>query len=90
MKVVNVDELRAAMHHAAFEEDSDLQKWDGGCWIRYKMFENVMDSMPAVDAVEVVRCKDCCYYNGNMSYCDIDHYAVSDGYCHSGVRHADA
>lgn len=53
-------------------------------------WEDVLDEMPAVDAVEVVRCKDCCYYNGNMSYCDIDHYAVSDGYCHSGVKHADA
>lgn len=53
-------------------------------------WEDVIDEMPAVDAVEVVRCKDCCYYNGNMSYCDIDHYAVSDGYCHNGVRHVDA
>lgn len=49
MKVVHVDELRAAMYHAAFEEDSDLQKWDGGCWIRYKMFENVLDSITTMD-----------------------------------------
>lgn len=49
MKVINVDELRAAMYHAAFEEDSDLQKWEGGCWIRYKMFENVLDSILVID-----------------------------------------
>lgn len=63
MKVINVDELRAAMYHEAFEEDSDLQKWDGGCWIRYKMFENVLDSILTIDIpdtdAEVVRCEDC-------------------------------
>ena len=49
MKVINVDKLRAAMYHEAFEEDSDLQKWEGGCWIRYKMFENVLDSILTID-----------------------------------------
>lgn len=39
--------LRDAMYHEAFEVDSDLQKWDGGCWIRYKMFENVIDDVPS-------------------------------------------
>lgn len=39
--------LRDAMYHEAFEVDSDLQKWDGGCWIRYKMFENVIDKIPS-------------------------------------------
>lgn len=37
-----VDKLRAIMYHKAFEEDSDMQKWDSGCWIRYKMFENAL------------------------------------------------
>ena len=39
--------LRDAMYHEAFEVDSELQKWDGGCWIRYKMFENVIDKIPS-------------------------------------------
>lgn len=47
-------------------------------------WEDVLDEMPTVDAVEVVRCKDCRFYNGNMRYCDHDHYAVSDGYCNYG------
>lgn len=38
--------LRRAMYHEAMEKDSDEQKWDSGCWIRYKMFERVVDSMP--------------------------------------------
>lgn len=39
--------LRNAMYHEAMEKDSDEQKWDSGCWIRYKMFERVLDSMPS-------------------------------------------
>lgn len=37
-----------AMYHEAFEKDSDEQMWDGGCWIRYKMFERVIDSIDTV------------------------------------------
>ena len=45
--LISRKELRNAMYHEAFEIDSDLQKWDGGCWIRYKLFENVIDSIPS-------------------------------------------
>lgn len=60
-KYIDVNELRAMMYHGAFEEDSGLQRWDGGCWIRYKMFENALEQIGAADVVEVVRCKDCKY-----------------------------
>ncbi len=39
--------MREAMYHEAMEKDSDEQKWDGGCWIRYKMFERVIESIPS-------------------------------------------
>ena len=39
--------LRKAMYHEAMETYSYDQKWDSGCWIRYKMFERVIDSMPS-------------------------------------------
>ena len=44
--------LREAMYHEAFETDSDMQKWDSGCWIRYKMFENAIESAPTIDPVK--------------------------------------
>lgn len=47
---------------------------------------DVLEEMPTVDAVKVVRCKDCAYYNGNNHYCDFDHYAIFNGYCYNGVR----
>lgn len=43
--------LREAMYHEAFEMDSDMQKWDSGCWIRYKMFEKHLKDAPSVPAV---------------------------------------
>lgn len=51
--------LRETMYEEVFLKDSDYQRWDSGCWIRYKLFERVVDSMPTIDAVQVVRCKDC-------------------------------
>lgn len=59
MRLVDIDALSHEMYHLAFETDSNMQKWDGGCWIRYKMFEKCRDNAPTIDAVPVVRCKDC-------------------------------
>lgn len=50
-RYIDADELRKRMYHDAFEVDSDMQKWDSGCWIRYKMFENAIDDAPTVDVV---------------------------------------
>ena len=47
-RLIDADELRAAMYHNAFEKDSDMQRWDSGCWIRYKMFEKVIEAAPTV------------------------------------------
>lgn len=46
---IDVDMLCEKMYHEAFETDSDEQRWDSGCWIRYKMFERVVNSMPILD-----------------------------------------
>lgn len=48
MRLIDADALRAAMYHEAFETDTDMQKWDSGCWIRYKMFENAIEAAPTV------------------------------------------
>lgn len=51
-RLVDVDELSKAMYHDAFESDTDLQKWDSGCWIRYKLFEKNRDNAPTVIEAE--------------------------------------
>ena len=49
MRLIDADTLQAKMYYEAFEADSDMQKWDSGCWIRYKLFENCIDSMPTIE-----------------------------------------
>ena len=51
MRLIDADVLREVMYHEAFEKDTDMQKWDGGCWIRYKMFRNAIESAPTIDPV---------------------------------------
>lgn len=44
----DLDALRARMYHEAFETDSDMQRWESGCWIRYKLFERTEEAAPTV------------------------------------------
>ena len=49
MRMIDASALEARMYHDAFEVDSDMQKWDSGCWIRYKMFENAIKDAPTIE-----------------------------------------
>lgn len=51
-RLADLDDLSARMYHEAFNTDTPLQRWDGGCWIRYKMFENCRDSTPIIFKAE--------------------------------------
>jgi len=51
MRLIDADVLYNTMCHEAFEVDSDFKRWDSGCWIRFKLFENVLENFPTVDAV---------------------------------------
>lgn len=58
-----------------------------------RLARSKIENAPTVDAVEVVRCKDCTYRhdscfagNGNI-YCDLKHtYFPLDGFCCYGER----
>lgn len=50
--LIDRDALRQSMYHEAFETDSSMQKWDSGCWIRYKMFERVEENAPTIIPAE--------------------------------------
>lgn len=51
-RLIDADALRQTMYHEAFETDSPLQKWDSGCWIRYKMFERMEEAAPTIIPAE--------------------------------------
>ena len=48
-RYIDADAFRSEMYMEAFEKDSDMQRWDSGCWIRYKLFENVLDAQPTIE-----------------------------------------
>lgn len=45
--LIDRQELRKVMYHEAFETDSDEQMWDSGCWVRYRLLERILNSMPS-------------------------------------------
>lgn len=58
MRLIDADALRARMYHDAFETDSNMQKWDSGCWIRYKMFEIAIASAPTIEPEQTKMIKE--------------------------------
>ena len=92
---IDADALREKMFHEAFEKDSPYQKWDSGCWIRYHMFENAIDSIHPADVVEVVRCKDCVFHKDvpkatEYVWCElIDGVLSKEWFCADGERKED-
>lgn len=54
-RYIDADALSGAMYHEAFETDTELQRWDSGCWIRYKLFEDILEQQPTADVVEINR-----------------------------------
>lgn len=49
MRPIDADALKERMYHDAFETDTDMQRWDSGCWIRYKMFEKAIAEAPTIE-----------------------------------------
>ena len=49
MRLIDADDFGNRMYHEVFEKDTDMQKWDSGCWIRYKLFENVLKEQPTIE-----------------------------------------
>lgn len=48
IRLETLREVEQAMYHQAFEishEKDNLQKWDNGNWIRYKLFEKIMKQL---------------------------------------------
>ena len=59
-----------------------------------KTFDTIIDIQPTVDAVEVVRCKDCKWHEAEEPgsvWCPyvIGSWVKSDGYCFLGERRED-
>ena len=51
-RLIDAKALEGVMYHEAFEVDSDMQRWDSGNWIRYRMFENAIHNAPTIIEAE--------------------------------------
>ena len=51
-RLIDADALKAEMGKAAFDSNSNLTRWDSGCWIRYKLFEVKIREAPTVIEAE--------------------------------------
>ena len=54
-RIGDLNKLESEMYHEAFETDTELQKWDSGCWIRYKMFENAIANAQTIIEADKVK-----------------------------------
>lgn len=45
MRLIDGDALSEALYHAAFEIDGNSM-WDSGCWVRYKVIEQLIHEQP--------------------------------------------
>lgn len=50
MRLIDADALGARMYYEVFGKDSADQRWDSGCWIRYRLFEKVLKETPTVES----------------------------------------
>lgn len=78
MRLIDADALRRDMYQKAMVEDSDMQKWESGCWIRYKLFENVLEAQPTAQPERKTgkwvneKCSECgqyVYHGDARNYC---------------------
>ena len=74
-----------------------IEERTGGVWIYKPDFRWAITQQPTVDAVEVVRCKDCKHWadgvagcTDHVKCCKIGYYMISEnGYCVYGERRND-
>ena len=78
-KLLKASDVKEYFKRVIFGADQKIDAW--------------VDSIPAVDAVEVVRCRECKHYkpskfnSGTAHYCAvIDGFPVEEWYCAEGQR----
>ena len=82
MRLIDADLLTRMMEREWNENEISNREW-----IHYRV---ILESIPTIDAVEVVRCKDCFHYEsdgGAMMTCNVtDTVCDNDDYCSYGER----
>ena len=65
MKLIDADALKERLKEYCIDGDEQAMQWYDIMGI-----DEAIDNAPTIDAVPVVRCKDCIYYD-NLCRCDL-------------------
>lgn len=85
MRLIDADALRENMQWCI----------DHGMYDKPYDYLAEIDDAPTIDAVDVVRCRDCKYWHSNTEFCDIWSYpnvarrTLNHEYCRRGERRED-
>ena len=82
MRLIDADAFRREIdNHWPFTKEE--QRKHGIADMAKSTLLVVLNYMPTVDAVEVVRCKDCKFFVSDMEWCEADdeHPARPDAFC---------
>lgn len=67
-----------------------LEELQQSPWIAdIQELQRILERLPAVDAVEVVRCRDCVHYEFGFCVRSILYSKGPNGYCENGERRSD-
>lgn len=84
MRLIDADALKEELNSWAV----DLTKSKFPHYIKDDA-DCIIDTAPTIDAVPVVRCKDCRWWNDGTQMCGITISATPCGHCHDGERKDD-
>jgi len=89
MRLIDADALKEKISYRQWDVDDDLPRDEASTRIsECYVIGRIVDDMPTVDAVPVVRCKDCKWYKTNYSWDGKEHrVCVIEAY--EPVRKAD-
>lgn len=81
---------------ALISKEDLLTKFETGALLFQPEVKRIIKIQPEVDAVPVVRCKDCKYWNPKHAYCEgvgnwfgmVDEWS-ENGFCYKGERRTD-
>lgn len=81
---------------ALISKEDLLTKFETGALLFQPEVKRIIKIQPEVDAVPVVRCKDCKYWNTEHAYCEgvgnwfgmVDEWS-ENGFCYKGERRTD-
>lgn len=79
MRLIDADALKERLKEYCIDGDEQAMQWYDIMGI-----DETIDNAPTIDAVPVVRCKDCRWWSDGMQMCGISISATPYGHCHDG------